>query len=430
MARPKIGYFLYNFCWFMFALPLFTFFILRNLMWRRPIKAYFWNITAAMLPKIQAKPIVWVQAASVGETVVANVIITQLKQLLPDYQILFTTTTPTGQAMAQKLLGDSAIITYFPFDFPWMMKRFTHMVQPKLFMMIETEIWPNAIRYSKAAGAKIAIVNGRISDRSFKRYRHFSSFLQEVFQDVDQFAMQSSDDANRIGAIGATLERIAVSGNSKFDQEYPQFSAAQLDAFRKQYGWSKERCIFTAASTHRGEEEQIIATYLELLKIEPYILILAPRHPNRAEEAMGLLKEAKLSFVRRSDQGSGSSSVLLLDTFGEFGIAYAVADVVFVGGSLVGIGGHNVLEAAAQSKPVIYGPYMHNFRESKRLLEEADAGFTVHNAAELVQIIRELTSDLVLYKKRSNSARAAVLANQGAALTTAQLVADLVRINS
>ncbi len=425
MGKLKINYLLYNTFLTVISLFFIPYFIIRNLILKRPVLPYFFNLTPEFVKQLQA-PVIWVQAVSVGETVVAHCIVSKLREMLPDYQVVFTTTTPTGQAMAQKLLGATTPITYFPFDFPFFIKRFVKRVQPKLFVMIETEIWPNAIRYCRQSGAKVVMVNGRISNRSYGKYLKLTPFLKVVLSQLDLLAMQSAEDANRIGTLGAPLNRIMVTGNAKFDQAYPVFAPEVLETFRTQYGWSDEVPVFTAASTHHGEEEQVIAAYRELLNERPYYLILAPRHPDRADEVAQLLAAADLKFVRRTAVNVPETpQVLLLDTFGELGLSYAVADAVFVGGSLVDIGGHNVVEAAVQRKPVIFGPYMHGQQESKELLEAVNAGMTVTDAAELAQTVKELISDRQRYEILAEKARQAVIANQGAAANSVRLIADL-----
>ncbi|TCL64793.1 3-deoxy-D-manno-octulosonic-acid transferase [Hydrogenispora ethanolica] len=431
MARQSVSYLLYNGLLILAGIFFWPYFIIRNIILKRPVLPYFHNMTPDFLRKLGPQPVIWVQAVSVGETVVANCIVNQIRKILPEYQVVFTTTTPTGQAMAQKLLGDTLPITYFPFDFPFFSRRFVKRIKPRLFIMVETEIWPNAIRYCRKAGAKIAMVNGRISNRSYGRYLKVAPFLKTVLGQLDLLAMQSAEDANRIGTLGAPLEKIVVAGNAKFDQDYPTFHPDKLAAFLEQYHWKPEIPIFTAASTHPGEEEQVLQAYRELLKERPYYLILAPRHPDRAEAVSGLLKTSGFSFTRRTAQSSDESpQILLLDTFGELSLAYALAEVIFVGGSLVDIGGHNILEAAVQAKPVIYGPYMHAQQEMKELLEAFDAGFTVNDADGLVQAIKELTADRALYRRRALAGRQAVLSNQGAAEKTVRLLADLVRSGS
>jgi 3-deoxy-D-manno-octulosonic-acid transferase len=446
VAKRKIAYFIYN----IIACPILIlatpFFIIRNLALRRPVLSYFFNVSRLQKAELEGKQVIWVQAVSVGETFIAESIIRELKKLYPDYQIVLTTTTPTGQQIAKEKMGDQALVTYFPMEFPFLMKRFINQIHPLLFVMVESEIWPNAVYYCKKAGTKIAVVNGRIGNRSYENYSKFKGFMKIVLEQFDLFAMQSVNDANRIGNLGAPLERIMVMGNAKFDQEYPAFSGEQLDAFRQQYRFNKETLLFTAASTHPGEEAIVLEAYRNLLKTERAYLIIAPRHPNRADEVAALLEQSHFSYARRSTgkvvhpnvsgpsvtQEARECRVLLLDTFGELGLAYAVADVVLVGGSLVsmkGTAGHNVLEAAVQEKPVIYGPFMDNFLESKRLLEEVDAGFTVQNAAELTKTILDLVKNRDQYQQRAMRAKQAVLANRGATKRTIALIEDLLRGN-
>lgn len=232
------------------------FFIIRNICLRRPILPYFSNLSRMQAMQLKDKQVVWVQAVSVGETLVAESIIRELKKLHPDYQIVLTTTTPGGQQTAKLRLGDLALITYFPLELPLLIKRFITKLHPCLFIMVESEIWPNAIRYIKETGAKAVLVNGRISDRTYRNYLQVAGFVKTVLQQIDLFAMQSVEDANRIGNVGAPLNKIMVTGNVKFDQEYPSFSQGQLDAFRQQYHLKKENLLFTAASTHRGDWAQ------------------------------------------------------------------------------------------------------------------------------------------------------------------------------
>ncbi len=431
MANWKIEYIIYDTLLYLLALFIVPFTIIRNLCLRRPILPYFFNLSKKEANALSDKPVIWVQAVSMGEAIVAGSIIRELIKELPGYQVVLTTHTPTGYKIAHQKLPEVALITYFPLDFPFFIKRFVQRIQPKVFIMTESELWPNAVRYSKEFGAKVALVNGRISDRSFHNYLRFSKFVKAVFHQIDLFAMQSLEDADRVGKIGASAERVFVTGNAKFDQNYPSFKPEQLSAFREQYHISTEKLIFTAASTHRGEEEFVIKAFLELVNQKPFYLILAPRNPERAEEIGQLLEQSNLSYNRRSEEKVNPDSiVLLLDTFGELGLVYALADVVLVGGSLIkipGIGGHNVLEAAVQEKPVLYGPYMNNFRESKRLLEEVDAGFTVYDSKDLVESVQNLLADRELYQRRAFNAKKVVLSNRGAAQNTANQIIKIIR---
>jgi 3-deoxy-D-manno-octulosonic-acid transferase len=430
MARGKISfsYFWYNMVLSVGAVFLVPYLIIRGIVKHRPVRAYFQKLSAEQMQRLAGKPVVWFQAVSVGEVIVANIVLKELRKLLPQYAVLVTTTTPTGQEMARKLLGEEAVVTYFPIDFPWIVKRFITQVKPRLFVMMEAEIWPNVIRYCQTAQVKVALLNGLISDRAYRRYERFPALIQAVLARVDLFAMQTAEGANRIGQLGAPLNRIQVTGNAKFDQSYPEITPQIRQQFLQQYQWAETDPILVAASTHKGEEPLVLAAFQELLKkTAAFKLILAPRHPERGDEVAALVKEAGLSMVRRSTgQCAATPQVVLLDTFGELSLAFNVATLVFMGGSLMPIGGHNVLEAAAQSKPVMYGPYMHKTRESKRLLEEVDAGFTVNDPSELVATVKQLRADPVLYQQRGEAARQAVLRNKGSAAQMAVLAAALV----
>lgn len=426
MAKRSIGYFIYNIIILLTSILAVPFLIIRNLMLHRPVAPYFGKISPNEAGLLKDKKVIWIQAVSLGESMVACSLIRELKRVFPAHQVVLTATTPTGYHNARQKLGDLALVTYFPLDLPFLMSSFCAKIHPSLYIMVESEFWPNAIRANKRHGAKIALVNGRISEKSLKNYLRVSGFVKTMLEQFDLLAMQSVADANRIGLMGAPLERIMVTGNLKFDQEFPDFSAEQLESFRSKYGLTKDQRVLVAASTHRGEEEIILETFVNLAKEQPFFLILAPRHPDRAPEVIKLIQEQNLRFVRRSSgEDSKDTPVLLFDTFGELGLAYAAADLVFVGGSLVDSGGQNILEPAAQSKPVIYGPHMDDFLEAKRLLEEADAGITVHNAAELTDNIKKLVADNALYRRRAENARNAVLANRGAARNTAKLIAAL-----
>ncbi len=439
MAKREIVYLIYNIIACPILLLAVPFFVIRNLAFRRPVLPYFRGLSRQQKARLKDKEVVWIQAVSVGETLVAERIIKEIKKSHPNFQIVLTTTTFKGQQTAKEKLGELALVTYFPLEIPFVMKRFIMNLRPVLFVMVETEIWPNAVFYSKKAGSKVAVVNGRIGNRSHQNYSKVKGFMKIVFEQFDLFAMQSVHDANRIGELGAPLERITVTGNAKFDQEYLTFSEEQLDAFRRQYHFQKENLLFTAANTHPGEEAIVIEAYLNLLRKEPAYLIIAPCHPNGGDSVAELLEKEGLPYVRRSTgkivpssaiKKPKSGRVLLWDTFEELGLAYAVSDVVLIGGSLVKMKGtivHNTLEATVQEKLVIYGPFMNDFLESKGLLEGVDAGFTVRNAAELTSTILKLVEDRELYGQRATRAKKAVLANRGAIKHTIENIDGLLR---
>ncbi len=439
MAKREVVYLIYNIIACPILLLAAPFFVIRNLALRRPVLPYFRGISRSQKARLKDKEVVWIQAVSVEATLVAEKIIKEIKKAHPDFQIVLTTTTFKGQQIAKEKLGELALVTYFPLEIPFVMKHFIMNLRPVLFVMVETEIWPNAVFYSKKSGSKVAVVNGRIGSRSYQNYSKVKGFMKIVFEQFDLFAMQSVHDANCIGELGAPLERIMVTGNAKFDQEYPAFSGEQLDAFRRRYHFQKENLLFTATNTHPGEEAIVIEAYLNLLRKEPAYLIIAPSHPNGGDGVAEILEKEGLPYVRRSagkivpssaNKEPQSCRVLLWDTFEEIGLAYAASDVVLIGGSLVkmkGAAGPNVLEAAVQEKLVIYGPFMDNSLESKSLLEEVGAGFTVRNAADMTSTILKLVEERELYEQRATRAKKAVLANEGAVKHTIELIDKLIR---
>lgn len=439
MAKREVVYLIYNIIACPILLLAAPFFVIRNLALRRPVLPYFLGLSRPQKARLKDKQVVWLQAVSVEETFIAERIIKEIKKSHPDFQMVVTTTFK-GQQTAKEKLGELALVTCFPLDIPFVMKRFIMNLRPVLFVMVGTDIWPNAVFYCEKVGSKIAVVNGRIGNRSYQNYSKVKGFMKIVFEQFDLFAMQSVHDANRIGELGAPLERITVTGNAKFDREYPEFSGEQLDAFRRQYRFQKENLLFTAAGTYPGEEAIVVKAYLNLLRDETAYLIIAPTHPNGCGGGVAeLLEKEGLPYIRRStgklvssniNRGPQGAGVLLWDTLEALDLAYAVSDVVLAGGSLVkirGAAGYDVIEAAVQEKLVIYGPFMDNFPESKALFEEVDAGFTVRSAADITSTILKLVADRELYGQRATRAKKAVLANRGAIKHTIEHIDGLLR---
>lgn len=387
---------------------------------------YIKGFSREELAKIQGRKIIWVQASSVGETVLAARLIKEISSVLPGYSIVFTCMTATGHATAQRILtGSVDLIGYFPFDHPLIVRRFFKKIQPAVLILIETELWPNVLREARRRGVKTSVINGRLSDRSYLRMKKIK-IIRPLFQLVDLYCVQSQLDLEKFVALGAPSSRIQITGNAKFDQEYPEVPVTKKKEFLTYFSLSEQSPVFTAASTHRGEDEIIIAAFLEIKKQRPKtFLILAPRHPERVSEIEKLISIQNLKWVRRSKMLVGENpiepvEILLLDTFGELSLAYSLASITFVGGSLVPIGGHNILEAAAQKKAVLYGPYMHNFLESRSLLEEIGVGITINNREELVEKFLFLEANSSFRETLGEKARNSVLSNQGAAARTIQ----------
>ncbi len=391
--------------------------------------AKFLGFSREEIAGLGTKNILWIQAVSVGETLVAARLLEEIKKVFPGWKIVFTCTTGTGFATARKALAGLAdLLGFFPFDHPWVVRRFYNRLRPRLLLLTEGEFWPNVLREAKKRGVGTALVNGRLSDRSYQRMKWRGVFAP-VLRLVDLFCVRTEQDAARFAEAGVAPDRLKVTGNIKFDQNYREIPEDERREFLAQLGITEETPVLTAASTHRGEEEIVLRAFLEIKKQFPTaFLILAPRHPERAEEVERLLAVHGVKWVRRSRLTEGKNryrpEVLLLDTLGELGLAYSLSRISFVGGSLVPVGGHNVLEAAAQGKPVFYGPYMHNFHDSKELLEEAGAGVTVGNARELAEKFLRYAPDRNFLAEAGRKARQVVEANRGAACRTAKILQD------
>src|ERR671922_2658570 len=280
-----------------------------------------------------------------------------------------------------------AACLYFPLDYPWVVHHVISRLQPRLFLMVETEIWPNFLRELTRQAIPAMLVNGRISPRSFRGYRHLRPFMRRVLPAVTSFSMQTKLDAERIIAIGAEPSRVRVTGNIKYDLALEALTSADEQALRADLGIGGAP-VFMAGSTHRGEEDVVIAAYRQARAQVPALrLLLAPRHLDRLDEVEALLRKHQLTVQRRSHGGrfpqGGEAPVLLLDTIGELAQLYAVGTVVFVGGSFAPIGGHNVLEPAARRKAILFGPHMHNFHQIAAALLEAGGAVQVQNPEAL-----------------------------------------------
>lgn len=365
---------------------------------------------------------VWVHAVSVGEALAVAPLLAALRAQLSGRKILVSTTTRTGQEVAAKCLDCDATF-YFPLDFAFACRRVLAAVQPALVVIAETEIWPNFLREAHRRGARVLFVNGRVSDRSFGRYRFWRFFVRRALSKVDFFLMQTEEDATRIRLLGAPAGRVAVGGNLKFDLPEPARPAFLPDLERLAQGAP----VLVAGSTLAREEEKI----LDALRVcqdvngRTPLLVLAPRHPERFEEAARLLAARGADFVRRSrwEAVDHRPAVVLLDTLGELSGAYAAATVAFVGGSLVHGGGHNPIEPALWSKPVLFGPSMENFRSVARALKEAKAAFEVRSSDELGILLAALLSDPAACRRAGQAARAVVERERGAAARCAARIA-------
>jgi 3-deoxy-D-manno-octulosonic-acid transferase len=341
--------------------------------------------------------VIWIHAASVGEILAAEPLTSKLKQAWPSKVFVFTTNTDTGYSTAKEKLTEADAVYQTPFDLPFCVNAFITRVNPSLLIVIETELWPNMISVSKKRGIPVLIANGRISDRACKRYLKLKWFFMSVLSKVDMFIMQYPADAEKIIAIGADSERVRIAGNVKYDRRLlPEFSE-KAERHLQLLDWDNPEDVLVAGSTHPREEIILCDAFRGILVAHPEIkMVLAPRHPGRVQDVCATLKRKNLSYVLLTELADMKNSlndsvkVLVLNVMGELLSFYSAGGVAFVGGSLQNIGGHNVLEPAALSKPVLFGPYTANFRDAIDQLLKRGGGKCVKNAKELVDAVIEL----------------------------------------
>ena len=361
----------------------------------------------------QRKASIWVHAVSVGEIKAVERLLERLRQQFPDNPLVVSTVTPAGQALARERRDIIHSTFYFPIDLPWCVRRALDRIAPEIVIIAETEIWPNFLRECRIRGIRVMMINGRISDRSFNRYRLIRHWLERVFKDYTVIGMQSETDRQRIEAIGADPQRVTVLGNLKYDAVAAgKPLEARLGTFLA--GWQP---VWIAASTMAGEEEFVLDAFAELREGHPDLkLIVAPRHADRFDAVAQMLESARLPWKRRTElrDTQRSSTVLLLDTIGELAALFHYASVVFVGGSLVATGGHNILEPARHRKPIVFGPHMENFRDMARLFLEAKAAIQIGNERQLAPAIEQILVHPELASELGNNAYAILLENTGA----------------
>jgi 3-deoxy-D-manno-octulosonic-acid transferase len=370
-------------------------------------------------------PCGWIHAVSVGEAIAAAPLVEGLRRRWPALPLVVSTVTETGARVVRQRFAGLASHRYLPLDFPSASRRVIASIRPAFFVGMETELWPNLLRTLAARGVPAMVANGRLSDRSFRRYRLVRGAMRRVLADVSVFGMQSDEDARRVIALGATPERVVVTGNVKHEALPDPAGAADL--WRRLAGLAPQQMVWIAGSTHRGEEGPVLDAHVAARATRPDLaLIIAPRHPERVAEVISLVTARGFTAVRRSELPASvpdrATTVIVLDTVGELAQLYSIADVVFVGGSLAPFGGHNMLEPAARAKPVLFGPHTMNFRDAAALLLDSEGGRLVHDSRELgVELIR-LLDDPLLRATSGEKAYAAVAAQHGAVGLTLELI--------
>ncbi|MCE5286592.1 MAG: 3-deoxy-D-manno-octulosonic acid transferase [Pelosinus sp.] len=399
------------------AMPVFVMRLMREEGFGERLKQSFGFLPPETLAKVAHKDCIWLHAASVGEIVATSPIIKELRLQMPDRIILVSVVTASGYAMAKRIIAEADGIIFFPFDLPWLSRRTFARIMPGIFAPVETELWPNFLAAARKYHVPVVMVNGRISEKSLERYHYLRGVLKDMLGTVTRFCMQSTIDAQYIIRLGADPHRVVVTGNTKFDQTYTDIDPAEKARLILELGLKEIQPIIVAGSTHKGEEEQLFKALQIVKTAYPGTrMILAPRDIIRTEEIIVLAGSFKLQAVKRTALPcTGQYDVLILDTIGELGKIYSMGDIIFVGGSLIPRGGHNILEPAAHGKPILVGPHMFNFKDSYALFSGRGACATVYDEAELAAKILSILGNKEVYASMSNNTRTIIRENRGAA---------------
>ncbi len=379
---------------------------------------------------LDREPSIWIHAVSVGEALTARAIAGDLKARYPHLRLFVSTTTMTGQQVARRQFPMADGIFYFPLDLGFVVRRVLDVVRPRLFVMMETEIWPNLLRTCRARGIRTVVINGRISARSYPRYRLVRPLFRRVLGLVDRFCVQGEETRGRLVALGAPADRIVVTGSLKFDAlEGPGVSSRGGDRVLRYFRGIDGRPVIVAGSTFPGEDEILLRSFERIRTLSPHaLLILVPRRPERFGEVDALSRQAGFRTVRRTALTIDEdlrADVVVLDTIGELAQVYQLATAVFVGGSLVNMGGHNILEPAAVGKAIVFGPHMQNFAEIADTFLRADAAIQVASARELEDQLIALLANGARRERLGAAARALVEANRGARERSLDAIAGL-----
>jgi 3-deoxy-D-manno-octulosonic-acid transferase len=426
-------YFLYTSVSLVLFIVLAPYFVYQALRYRK----YVTNLRERFgyLPvsfNVDGEESIWLHAVSVGEALTARALAGELKQRYPGLRLFVSTTTVAGQQVASREITDADAVFYFPLDLPCIVDRTLRLVRPRLFVMLETEIWPNLLRACRREGVRTAVVNGRISNRSYPRYRLVRPLFRRVLADVDRFCMQSRESADRLIDLGADPARVSVTGNLKFDSLRAVVAPGAdrgMHRVERFFRLPEDRPVVVAGSTMRGEEIVVLRAFERVRAIAPRaLLIIAPRHPERFDEVERLARDEGFRTARRSQltiDEEPPADVVVLDTIGELAFVYRLGTIVFVGGSLVPTGGHNVLEPAVFGRPIVFGPHMQNFQEIAATFLEADAAMQVRDERELEAAFRDLLGDPARRQALGRAAQAIVEANHGARERTLDAITAL-----
>ena len=407
------------------GLPYWIFQMVRHGKYRSGLGERLGRVASRLRLPEAAEPVIWVHAVSVGEVLAVAGLVEELQRRFPQHRVFVSTTTDTGQELARKRFGEGNVF-YFPMDFVFAIRPYLRALRPQLVVIAETEFWPNFMRLAHASGARIAVVNARISDRSLPRYWRFRGLLGKVLDNVDLFLAQTPEDAARLKEIGASPERVQVAGNLKFDLPAPA-APPVVKRLRESIAANAAGPVLVCGSTVDGEESLLLMAFENLLVQNPRaVMILAPRHPERFATVAALLEQMSIRYYRRSGWGGEalSGGVFLLDTIGELAALYALADVAFVGGSLVPRGGHNIIEPAQHGVAIVVGNHTENFRDIVNLFQSRDA-VRVVGPAELPLMFLELLANDSERRALGHRAAEAMQSQLGATARTVSALEEL-----
>jgi len=398
--------------------------------WRLLVRPEYREALAERFGRIAPSPperqVVWLHAVSVGEVISAAPLVAAIRERDAQAHVVVSCGTPTGRAMARARCKEADRVVYLPYDYPPLVNAAVRRIRPELFLLLESELWPNLLKALARRGTPVVLVNGRVSRRSFPRYLTARPLFRSALSGVGAFLMQTRRDARFIRRMGAPRERIEVVGNIKYDQPVMDYPAEELQRLARELGIPPDAPVLVAGSTHEGEETLLARAWRALAPEVPgLVLVLAVRHPQRAPDVVAALAEMGIEAGRKSLRDCAGKGVVLLDTIGELAAHYRLATVAFVGGSLVPVGGHNPLEPAAAGVPVVYGPHVGNFTAPCAALEAAGAAVRVRGEASLVPALRRLLTDASARKGMGEAGAAVVRENRGAVAHTVARIEEV-----
>jgi 3-deoxy-D-manno-octulosonic-acid transferase len=414
----------------------FPYLLLRAALGRHGILERMGRVAKEKSRKLEGTKVIWFHAASMGEVKALSTIIPEFQKSHPEYSLVASTLTKTGKREAERILAGVKLVFYLPLDLKRFVRRALRRIRPTALILVETELWPNLIREAKRSGSVVASINGRISERSLGRYRVVKSLFAQAVSYMDLFCLQSEEYEERMISLGASPDRIKITGNLKFDRLLLSTRAEDAAGLKQRLHISDRSKVIVAGSIREGEEKILLGVYRKLRREHPdLVLILAPRHLDRLNHLERILSDMQLSFIRRSQLDKPSQDrapevekflsqegLILLDTMGELSRIYCLAHAAFVGGSLVPIGGHNLLEPAIYGVPVLFGPHVDNFKEEAQILVQSGGGIKVTNEEELYLSLSELLANDEQRKMLGEKARQAIRGKTGVARRTADLI--------